>query len=593
MRKSRRNQAARVTAMLAVGASAALTLAMLPSATAVQTPPAHQEHARGIDARADDLVRPTRAQLDAIGEIVAEAAPGTRVTYDDRFGTPRTIAPLRGGTLTQAADGKPVDIARDWLAANGEALGLTRADVETLAVTQDHRLGTGSTVVAFTQSFAGVPAVHGGSMTVVVRDDGAVESYAGQTARSTSLDGDWQISAADALAGVASDLSGVSALTPKPTGEVAGYTTFAKGPFAAASYVKRATFATGEGAVPAYQVLFVEKLDEAYDVVVDARTGEELFRTSLVAHSGPEGTVYENFPGAQGGGEPVVRSFGTTDESPSGWVDPTGVAGLPGPTTLGNNASSYANWSNFLVPADQGPRPVSPQSHFNYTFANAWEEQDCAAAPPSYAEDLDPASTNLFYHHNRIHDEFYGFGFTESGDNFQVNNNGADDGNGDPILGLVQAGAISGGAPTYTGRDNAYMLTLPDGIPPWSGMFLWEPIEDAFEGPCRDGDFDAGVIEHEYAHGLTNRYVSAEDNALNGHQSGAMGEGWGDWYALNYLHREGLDDGSVVGEYVTGNSERGIRNWSYDDHRTTFGDIGYDLGGAEVHSDGEIWTTTL
>ena len=182
--------------------------------------------------------------------------------------------------------------------------------------------------------------------------------------------------------------------------------------------------------------------------------------------------------------------------------------------------------------------------------------------PPSYAEDLDPAATNLFFHHNRIHDEFHGFGFTETGDNFQVNNNGADDANGDPILGLVQAGAVSGGAPLYTGRDNAYMLTLSDGLPPTSGMFLWEPIDDAFEGPCRDGDFDAGVIEHEYAHGLTNRYVSAEDNALNAHQSGSMGEGCGDWYGLNYLHREGLDDRSVVGEYVTGNPQRGIRNRS-------------------------------
>jgi hypothetical protein len=568
-------------------------VALLPAANAVQSPvDAHQAHA-SVDARADALVRPTRTQLDAISTIVKGADAGTRVTYDDRFGTPRTIYPLGGGTLTDPRDGEPVDIARDWLAANSAALGLDGGDIDDLVVTQNHRLGTGTTVVAFAQTFGGVPTVHGGSMTVVVREDGAVESYAGQTTRASSLLGDWTLTASDALATVAGDLAGVTGFSPRVTGEVAGYTTFARGPFAAGSYVKKTTFATSDGAVPAYQVLFVDKLDEAYDVVLDARNGKELFRTSLVAHSGSEGTVYENFPGADGGGEPVVKSFGPTDESPAGWVDPSGVAGLPGPTTFGNNASSYANWSNFLVPADQGPRPVAPLSHFNYTFTNAWEEQECAALPPSYAEDVDPATTNLFYHHNRIHDEFYSFGFTETGDNFQVNNNGADDGNGDPILGLVQAGAVSGGAPLYTGRDNAYMLTLPDGIPAWSGMFLWEPINDAFEGPCRDGDFDAGVIEHEYAHGLSNRYVSAEDNGLNSHQSGSMGEGWGDWYALNYLHREGLEDGSVVGEYVTGNAERGIRNWAYDDNPTTFGDIGYDLGGPEVHSDGEIWTTIL
>ncbi|MDQ4008596.1 MAG: M36 family metallopeptidase, partial [Actinomycetota bacterium] len=402
----------------------------------------------------------------------------------------------------------------------------------------------------------------------------------------------WRLSPAQALDGVAAELAGGVAFAPEATGQQAGYTKFARGPFAAGSYVKKVAFVTDAGARPAYQVLFLEKLDKATDVVVDARTGEVLFRDSLVDHDS-EGTVYENFPGADGGGEPVVKSFGPTEESPSGWVDPTGAAGIPGPTTLGNNASSYANWSNFIAPVDQGPRPVAPDSHFNYVFENSWEESECQAVPPSYANDLDPAATNLFYHHNRIHDEYYRLGFTESGDNFQVNNNGQADGDGDPILGLVQAGAVSGGAPLYTGRDNAYMLTLPDGIPPWSGMFLWEPIPDAFEGPCVDGDFDAGVIQHEYSHGLTNRYVSPEDNGLGSHQSGSMGEGWGDWYALNYLHGEGVSDTSVVGEYVTGNTDRGIRNWSYDDNPTTFGDVGYDLTGPEVHADGEIWTSIL
>ncbi|MFC5730144.1 M36 family metallopeptidase [Nocardioides vastitatis] len=575
----------------------AVTFSVAPSTQANPVPAAvtiggDQEH-QYTDVRDSLSVRPTRAQLDAVSDIVRAAADGARVTYDDRFGTPRTIYP-NAGTLSEARSGEAVDVARGWLAENRAALGLTSDDIASLVSTRDHVLGTGTHVIGFRQTFGGVEAVHGGSMTVVVREDGAVESYAGQTVRSTELTGDWSLSAARALEGVASDLAGATGFTATAEGSTGGYTTFAKGPFAAGSYVKKTVFVTADAARPAYQVLFVEKLDEAYDVLVDARSGEVLRSASLVAHSDSEGTVYENFPGDEGaGGSPVVKSFGPNEQSPSGYVDPTGLAGAPGPTTFGNNASTYANWSNFLVPADQAPRPVSPVSHFNYAFGNAWEKQQCAAVPPSYAEDVNPAATNLFYHHNRIHDEFYRLGFTESGDNFQVNNGAGVDGGGDPILGLVQAGAATGGAPLYTGRDNAYMLTLPDGIPPWSGMFLWEPINDAFEGPCRDGDFDAGVIEHEYAHGLSNRYVSEEDNALNVHQSGSMGEGWGDWYALNYLHREGLDTGSVVGEYVTGNSQRGIRNWAYDANPTTFGDVGYDLTGPEVHADGEIWTTIL
>jgi extracellular elastinolytic metalloproteinase len=550
--------------------------------------------AETFDARrvADEVV-PSRGQLAAVGDLVRAASPGVRVSYDERFGTPRTIYPATGGTLTDPQRGEAVDIARGWLSDNTEAFELTAADVERLAVTGDHTLGTGTHVVSFRQVFEGVEAVHGGSMSVMVRPNGAVESYAGQSVRHSELKGDWVISPGAALEKVAGMLAGEVALTAEAIGKQAGYTKFAEGDFAASSYVRKVSFAMSDGVLPAYQVLFIKRLDQAWDVVLDARSGEVLFRDSLVDHADPEGTVYENHPGAPAGGDPVVKSFGPTDESPSGYVDPTGLAGLSGPTTLGNNASAYANWSNFLVPADQGPRPVSPDAHFNYVFDNSWEESRCQAVPPSYADDVEPAATNLFYHHNRIHDEFYRFGFTESAGNFQVNNRAEGGESGDPILGLVQAGASTGGGPLYTGRDNAYMLTLPDGIPPWSGMFLWEPINDAFEGPCRDGDFDASVIEHEYAHGLSNRYVSAEDNALGSHQSGSMGEGWGDWYGLNYLHREGLSDKSIVGEYVTGNGERGIRNWDYDTNPTTFGDIGYDLTGPEVHADGEIWTAIL
>lgn len=588
----------RIGSAAVVAASTALAVTLTGVSASVAVTDRH-DRAEGdshetLDVRAaGDAVRPTRAQLDAVDRLVRASTGGARVTYDDRFGTPRTIYPTQG-TLASPRGGKAVDIARAWVDENREAFGLTSAEVAALRVTRDHVLGTGTHVVGLRQVLDGAETVHGGSMTVVVRENGAVESWAGQVARGATLDGTWELSPGEALAGVAGALGDASGFAPKRTGEAAGYTTFDKGPFAAESYVKKTVFVTEGSARPSYQVLFVEKLDEAYDVVVDAQTGRELFRSSLVDHSESEGTVYENYPGAPGaGGEATVKSFGPTEESPSGWVDPTGVAGLPGPTTFGNNANTYANWSNFRAPVDQAPRPVALDSHFNYVFENSWAESECTAVPPSYADDVDPATTNLFYHHNRIHDELYRLGFTETGDNFQVNNNGADEGNGDPILGLAQAGATTGGAPLYTGRDNAYMLTLPDGIAPWSGMFLWEPINDAFEGPCRDGDFDAGVIEHEYAHGLTNRYVSEEDNGLGAHQSGAMGEGWGDWYALNYLHREGLTDSSAVGAYATGNEDRGIRNWSYDDNPLTYGDVGYDITGAGVHADGEIWAGTL
>ncbi|MDQ1669335.1 MAG: extracellular elastinolytic metalloproteinase [Actinomycetota bacterium] len=574
----------------AAGAVIALAAALAPaqSATAVGSLAGDIKGQQGnsdtaFDARraAADL-RATKAQTDAVAKILNASGKGARVTWDSRFGTPRSIYG-GAGYLTAPSGGAAKDVARAWIADNRAAFGMSAAQVDALTVARDHVLpGTKTHVVTFTQTWNGVEAVQGGRLNVAVTADGKVLSYTGNPSRGDQLTGSFALSPADALGKVASKIAG-KAFSPTSDGEQAGFQKFAKGPFAAASYVKKAAFPVKDGVQAAYQVLFIDKLDEAYNVVVDASTGEVLFKKSLVDHES-EGTVYENFPGAPKGGQPVIKSFGPTPQSPGGYVDPTG-AGLPGPTTLGNNASSYANYSNFLVPADQGPRPVSPTSQFNYVYAQNWQKTKGAAVPPSYALDLDPAATNLFWTHNTIHDEYYDLGFTESAGNFQADG-------GDPILGLVHAGAASGGAPTYTGRDNAYMLTLPDGIPPWSGMFLWEPINDAFEGPYSDGNFDRSVIQHEYTHGLSNRYVAGGDS-LGSFQAGSMGEGWSDWYALNHLYAKGLQNKAVVGEYATGNPTRGIRNWNYDQNPTGFGDIGYDLTGPEVHADGEIWTTTI
>lgn len=581
---------------LAAGAVLAAVLALTPGpAWAVVdagTTASPAEAGRYDVRRTVAAVSPTEAQLTAVRDLVRAAGAGTRVSWDSRLGTPRTIR-KDGGWLTGPRAGDPVAVARSFVDAHRDAFGLSAPDVAGLAVVRNHELvGTGTRVVTFTQTYVGLPAVRGGHLTVAVAGDGRILSYAGDSARGGKLLAAHQLSAAQALQKVAGKLAPAIAFTAQAAGQRAGFQVFAKGPFAGDSYVQRAAFPVRDGARPAYRVLFVKGLDEAWDTVVDAATGETLYQASLVAHDA-EGTVYENYPGAPAGGAPVVRSFGPNPQSPSGYVDPTGLAGLPGPTTLGNNASTYANYSNYLVPADQGPRPVSPTGQFNYAYAANWARTGGQTTPPSYALDLNPAATNLFWQHNRIHDEFYALGFTESAGNFQVANGDKGGQGGDPILGLVHAGALSGGAPTYTGRDNAYMLTLPDGIPPWSGMFLWEPINDTFEGPHADGNFDASVIQHEYAHGLSNRYVSGEDNALNTHQSGSMGEGWGDWYALNYLYGKGLAKTAVIGQYATGNTVRGIRNWSYDENPTTYGDVGYDLGGPEVHSDGEIWTATV
>ena len=54
------------------------------------------------DSRAGALVKPTQAQADAVAAIV-KASPGTRATWDARFGTPRTLTPALGEDADRAA----------------------------------------------------------------------------------------------------------------------------------------------------------------------------------------------------------------------------------------------------------------------------------------------------------------------------------------------------------------------------------------------------------------------------------------------------------------------------------------------------------
>jgi hypothetical protein len=539
-------------------------------------------------------LRPTIAQRDAVTRLRAEAGRSVQVNWNPTYGTPRMISAPRG-YLSAPATGDPLAIARTWLVAHKTLLGLTESQIRSLEVIRNHTLpGVNARVLSFVQSFGGVAATHGSILTVTVAKDGRVLAYAGDPVKASALTADFDLTAAQALSKAVGLFAPTFTFTAIPTGDLqAGYQVFEAGPFAEVQRVKQVTFAMPGGARPAYSVLFIKSHDEAWDVIVDAATGDVLSRLSLVQHEA-EGTVYENFPGAKKGGKPVVVPFGPTKSSPGGWVDPTGLAGLPGPTTFGNNANSFAQWAAPLAPTDQWNRPVSPLAAFNYAYEANWAASQGAMVPPGYALDRDPAVVNLFYHHNRIHDEYYEFGFTETGGNFQLVNADLGGQGGDPVFGLAHSGAISGGDPTYLGRDNANFMTLPDGIPGLTSMYLWEPIDDAFEGPYSDGDFDATVIQHEYSHGLSNRYVGGGGlSSLGTEQSGAMGEGWGDWYALNHLWREGLYNKANVGEYATGNTVRGIRNWSYDKHPTTYGDYGYDISGPEVHSDGEIWTATL
>ncbi|MBA2639071.1 MAG: M36 family metallopeptidase [Nocardioidaceae bacterium] len=295
-------------------------------------------------------------------------------------------------------------------------------------------------------------------------------------------------------------------------------------------------------------------------------------------------------------------------------VDPT--TGQPTFTTRGNAAQTAEAWFSPLTPAEQYS-PVSPERNYDFAWNDEWRNSRCDPAafagltPPVEAadtrNDIDAAITSLHVNHNRMHDWSYFLGFTENNFNMQVSNFGNDAdgtvpglGDKDPEVGNAQAGAVDGGFPSFMGRDNANQITLNDGIPGITNMYLWQPLPGAFYASCTDGDFDQSVIGHEYTHAISNRMVGGPDAGLTSGSDGqarAMGESYSDLTAVEYLMEydyvpTNSENPFAVGPYVTGSDERGIRNYGMNFSPLNYSDVqGYDGSGVgSPHDDGEIWS---
>ena len=116
------------------------------------------------------------------------------------------------------------------------------------------------------------------------------------------------------------------------------------------------------------------------------------------------------------------------------------------------------------------------------------------------------------------------------------------------------------------------MVSLPDGSPPITNMYLWQPIAGTFYAPCVDGDYDMAVIGHEYGHLIENRMIG-KGGTRSGHHAGAMGESNGDLNAMEILNEYGFvpvadENPYAVGVYATGNKDRAIRNYGMNFPRT-------------------------
>jgi hypothetical protein len=559
-----------------------LGLAALAPADASAVAPEQERHGRSFfdvrttPANETRAVRPPAGRLHA-AEAVHRRLGRTGVVELDRItGTPRQVARV-GGFLTVPAAGSPESIVLDYVRAHPDLFGLDGDDIAALRLTRDYKDVLGTTHLVWAQTFRGIRSMESGLRAAVTRD-GRIVNVGGSPKPDLELaSAEPALSPGQALAAARRD---------------AGTPAGARGRDDSAELTLFMSFA---GPRLAWRVRVERSSTEVYGYVIDAGSGRVLRRENTVKLA--TGLAWDKQPAGSNGGA-TSRSF------PAGWL--TGNTALRGPY-----AHTYldVNDDNSPGPADEVP---ASGGNWNYPFNGITSGNDCSLAFPcswswfaanSWDANKRQNATQVFYFVNTFHDWLRdsGVGFTAAAGNFE---------NVDAVQAEVLDGAnIDGGFPDDDHINNANMATPPDGDPPRMQMYLMSGVGPN-GGDVNAGD-DASVIYHEYAHGLSSRLVTDSNGvaALGGDQAGAMGEGWSDWYAMDYLVQHAHEADTPAGgevtlaDYITGGGT-GFRTQALDcpvgvstakcaGGGHTYGDFGEIGTGPEVHDDGEIWAQAL
>ena len=163
-----------------------------------------------------------------------------------------------------------------------------------------------------------------------------------------------------------------------------------------------------------------------------------------------------------------------------------------------------------------------------------------------------------------------------------------------------------GFATTPTPDTNAALVAIPsvmisynDGHKLRANLPLTANVARKTESDrLRDGDFDNGVIAHEYGHGISNRLTGGPSNVSCLRNQEQMGEGWSDFLGLALTAREGdtPEQRRGVGTYVLYQpaDSFGIRPTPYSTDMAT-NPATYDgvKTAAVPHGVGYIWASML
>ncbi|KAL1741139.1 Fungalysin metallopeptidase-domain-containing protein [Schizophyllum fasciatum] len=292
------------------------------------------------------------------------------------------------------------------------------------------------------------------------------------------------------------------------------------------------------------------------------RSIEKEYFDTLASPVGWHSVPFENDP-----------TFDSTRAKPRGfWRNTT--------TTYGNNVFAQENWEGRNAYLDNYRPDAGKSLAFDYKYKP--KETDRADALDEAKAYINATVTQLFYTCNRIHDFYYRYGFTEAAGNFQQYNFGRGGAENDGVIANAQDGS---------GYNNANFMTPPDGENGRMRMYLWNTII-----PYRDGDLEAGIVIHEFAHGLSTRLTGGPANSgcLGWGESGGMGEGWGDFIATSIRSTANYSD-YPMGAWAA-NRAGGIRNYPYSLNETVNPSTYKTLdkpGYWGVHAIGEVWAEIL
>jgi hypothetical protein len=474
---------------------------------------------------------------------------------------------IDGAPLSAPESGAPDGIARGFLKQHASLFALSDEGVANLKLNREDN-DRGTTFLNYTQTLDGIK-VFEGDIKVAVNSNGEVLSISEgflvsgqQVGLEPALDEAQGIARAFEHAGRKVIPSFAETLARSAKGDTA---TFAN-PLSAGNeevLSELNVLRVGNEARLAWHVYADIGADEWYELLVDAHTGELLLRSNLYKDQA-QGTVYTEAPDK--GARQLVSFVGdTTINTAAGWMGTSTV-------TTGNNVEAYLDRNADNLPDTTSGNGLS-SGHASAADQNFTFPFDTTLAPTT-ATNQAAVVTNLFYFNNIIHDYSYTLGFTESARNFQVNNYGRGGTGNDSVRAEAQDGS---------GTNNANFATPPDGQRPRMQQYIFTAAN-----PDRDSSVDGDVVFHEYGHGISNRLIGNGSTALSGTQSGAMGEGWSDYWACT------MNGDGAVGEYSTANPN-GIRRAAYTVPAAAVHDSYADVcaGGCAVHGDGEVWAATL